>query len=58
VEMLGRALALRSVVPDLCDLKQFNKRTGARLRRFLLDEDEWDLLDQLFPLLDVCSHCL
>jgi hypothetical protein len=52
-EMLGRALGLRSVIPDLCDLKQFNKRTGARLHRFNLDMDEWELLEQLFPLLDV-----
>ena len=54
-EMLGRALILRPVISDLCMLKQFNKRGGARLRRFDLDDDEWLLLEQLNPLLDVCD---
>jgi hypothetical protein len=30
-EMLGCALTLHSVLPGLCDLKQFNKHGGVRL---------------------------
>ncbi len=52
-EVLERALDMREVLRDLCDMAQFNKKTGARLRRYLLDDDEWDLLEQLWRLLDV-----
>jgi hypothetical protein len=52
-EMLGRALTLQPVIPALCELTQFNKRDGVRLRRFRLEKDEWSLLRQLYPLLNV-----
>jgi hypothetical protein len=52
-EMLGHALTLCSVLPGLCDLKQFNKHGGVCLRRFMLEDQEWELLEQLYPLLDV-----
>lgn len=57
-EMLGRALVLRPIIGDLCDMAQFNKRDGVRLRRFILEDDEWQLLDQLYPLLDVSKSIL
>lgn len=51
--MLDRALVLKPVLPELCDLGQFNKRDGVRLRRFVLEDEEWTLLEQLSPLLEV-----
>jgi hypothetical protein len=53
--MIGRALILRLVLSDLCKLGKFNKRNGVRLRRFLIDDDEWTLLEELWPLLDVSN---
>ena len=55
-EMLGRALSLRSVLPDLCDMAQFNRRNSVRLRRYDLEDAEWDLLAKLYPLLKVRLH--
>jgi hypothetical protein len=52
--MIGRALALKPVLYDLCNQAQFNKREGVRLRRYIIQDDEWYLLEQLWPLLDVC----
>lgn len=52
-EMLGRALLLRKALTDLCDMNQFNKRGGVRLRRFTIDDEEWVLLTQLHSVLDV-----
>jgi hypothetical protein len=57
-EMLERALKLKDVVSDLCDQAQFNKRDGVRLRRFIIQDDEWLLLEQLKPLLGVCILAL
>lgn len=57
-EMLGRALLLHPVVGDLCDMAQFNKHDGVKLRRFILEDDEWLLLEQLYPLLDVSDIVL
>jgi hypothetical protein len=51
--MLGRALTLHSVLLGLCELKQFNKHGGVRLQRFMLEDQEWELPEQLYPLLDV-----
>jgi hypothetical protein len=53
-EMIGRALVLKPVLFELCDKGEFNKRDGARLRRFIIQDDEWCLLEELWPLLDVC----
>ncbi|KAL1937892.1 hypothetical protein VTO73DRAFT_12785 [Trametes versicolor] len=44
--------ALKDVLGDLCDMHQFNKKTGPRLRRFILVDSEWDTLDELLRLLD------
>jgi hypothetical protein len=52
-ETIGRALILQPVLSDLCDMSQFNKRDGVRLRRFIIADDEWGLLNELWPLLDV-----
>lgn len=52
-EVLERALEMREVLGDLCDMAQFNKRSGVRLRRFLLTDEEWEILSQLSRLLDV-----
>ncbi|KAL1949782.1 hypothetical protein VTO73DRAFT_8663 [Trametes versicolor] len=51
-EVLERALEMREALGDLCDMAQFNKKTGARLRRYLLTDEEWDILAQLSRLLD------
>ncbi|KAH9856051.1 hypothetical protein C2E23DRAFT_707219, partial [Lenzites betulinus] len=52
-EVIQRALDMKEVLGDLCDMHQFNKdKRGPRLRRFILNEDEWALLDDLFRLLD------
>ncbi|OJT02096.1 hypothetical protein TRAPUB_7442 [Trametes pubescens] len=50
-EVIERALAMRDVLGDLCDKVQFNRRDGARLRRFMLTDEDWKLLDQLHRLL-------
>jgi hypothetical protein len=51
--MLERALQLREALMLLVGMEQHNKPRGARLNRFKLSKQEWDLLSQLFPLLDV-----
>jgi hypothetical protein len=51
--MIGRALVLKPVLYDLCDQSQFNKRDGVRLRRFIIQDDEWSSLQELWPLLNV-----
>jgi hypothetical protein len=53
-EMLSRAKHLRPVLFALCDQAQFNKREGVRLRRFIIEDEEWEILEQLEPLLEVC----
>ncbi|OJT13582.1 hypothetical protein TRAPUB_9870 [Trametes pubescens] len=50
--VIERALELQEVLSDLCDMAQFNKPRGVRLRRFILIEEDWTLLDQLHRLLD------
>lgn len=52
-EVLKRALVMREVLAELCDKAQFNKRSGARLRRYLLADEEWEVLEHLWRLLDV-----
>ncbi|OJT11245.1 hypothetical protein TRAPUB_12245 [Trametes pubescens] len=51
-EVLKRAKQMKEVLGDLCDMHQFNKKTGPRLRRFILLDSEWDTLDELLRLLD------
>ena len=54
-EVLERALEMRSVLTELSDDPRFNKARdrGMRLRRFLLDDEEWTMVEQLHRLLDV-----
>ena len=51
--MLERALQLREALKLLTVMEQHNRSRGARLAWFKLSKDEWDLLAQLFPVLDV-----
>jgi hypothetical protein len=53
--MLERALQLREALQILVVEKEHNRPRGARLARFKLSKDEWDVLTQLFPVLDVRS---
>ncbi|RDX39814.1 hypothetical protein OH76DRAFT_1367189, partial [Lentinus brumalis] len=55
--VLERAKEMRAVLTEVCDMAQFNKGAnrkkgaGLHLRRFILDDLEWDILDQLLRLL-------
>lgn len=51
--MLERALELREALKLLVVMEEHNKPRGVRLSRFKLSKEEWDLLAQLFPILDV-----
>ena len=50
--LLERALQLQEAIMLLVGMEQHNKAQGARLNCFKLLKVEWDLLTQLFPLLD------
>jgi len=52
-ELLGRALQLREALNLLVISEQHNRPRSARLKRFQLSKQEWDLLNKLFPLLEV-----
>jgi hypothetical protein len=53
-EVIARALLLRKALSHLVTLEQHNKGTrGVRLNRFKLTKQEWELLAQLHPLLDI-----
>ena len=54
-DVLQRALEMRTVLTTLCKNPQFNKTKdrGMRLRRFLLDDEEWKVISELHSLLDV-----
>jgi hypothetical protein len=51
--MLERTLQLREALQVLVVEKEHNRPRGARLAQFKLSKDEWDVLTQLFPILDV-----
>ena len=56
--VLDRALEMKDILSGLCDKHEFNQPRGARLRRFILSDDEWTLLEELHFLLKVsCSCC-
>ena len=57
-QVLERALALKDILLELCDKHQFNGPKSARLRRFILSDEEWSLLEQLYQLLDVRARSL
>jgi hypothetical protein len=54
-ELLQRALELKDALKILVVKVHHNKPRGVRLARFSLSEDEWVLLKQLSPLLEVCG---
>lgn len=54
-EVLERALKMRAVLSDLCDMVQFNKPRGVRLRQFILGDEEWTILQQVHSMLDVST---
>lgn len=51
--VLDRVLELRPVLADLCDMHRFNGERSVRLRRYILSDAEWTVLEQLHRLLDV-----
>ena len=53
-ELLARAITLRRALNLLVGYEQHNKPRSARLQRFKLTAAEWELLEQLWLLLDVC----
>ena len=53
--VLERALDMQDIVSEVCDQAQFNRRDGVRLRRFILTEEEWSMLDDMYRLLDVSA---
>jgi hypothetical protein len=53
-ELIQRALELKEALKILVAKADYNKPRGVRLARFNLSMDEWRLLEQLSPLLDVC----
>jgi hypothetical protein len=52
-ELIGRAKDLCPALNLLINMEQHNQAHGVRLKRFQLSAREWDLLFQLYPLLDV-----
>ncbi|OJT15227.1 hypothetical protein TRAPUB_8205 [Trametes pubescens] len=50
-EVLAHALEMCDVLTELCDKTQFNCHDGVHLRRFMLDDNEWELLYELHRLL-------
>jgi hypothetical protein len=57
-ELVGRGLLLREAINLLVISEHHNRPRSARLKRFQLTKPEWDLLDKLFPLLEVCIRDL
>jgi len=55
-ELISCAKDLRLALNLLVNMEQHNKSCGVRLKRFQLSTQEWDLLLQLYPLLDVSRH--
>ena len=54
-EVFDRALDMRELLEALCNNPRFNKTKdrGLRLRRFLLSDEEWTIIEELHRLLDV-----
>jgi hypothetical protein len=51
--LLERALQLCEALNQLVVSEHHNRPRSAHLRRFQLSKNEWELLDRLFPLLEV-----
>ena len=56
--MVESALPLQQALNMLVLKTEYNKPKGVRLQRYQLSANEWDLLKQLHPLLDVCLSLL
>jgi hypothetical protein len=54
VLMLECALELREALNLLVVMEEHNEPSGLRLSQFKLLKEEWDLLAQLFSILNVC----
>jgi hypothetical protein len=52
-ELARSGLLLRPALDKLVVMAEHNRPGTARLRRFQMDSNEWAILDQLAPLLDV-----
>lgn len=52
-ELIQRALEIKGGLNILVVKAEHNRRRGVRLARFKLSPEEWMLLEQLSPLLDV-----
>ena len=52
-ETIIRALDLQRALDMVVELAKYNKPGQRKLWEFLLGEDEWEILRQLMPLLDV-----
>jgi hypothetical protein len=55
-ELIAQAIQLCKALSLLMIDKEHNKPCGIHLKQFQLSSKEWDLLEQLHPLLDVCNH--
>jgi hypothetical protein len=53
VELLECTLQLREAINLLVIAEHHNRPRSARLKHFQLTKPEWELLDKLFPLLEV-----
>lgn len=54
--MIGRAIDVKPVVNDVCDMTKFNSN-GMRLRSYSFSDKEWEILEQLYPILDLFVGC-
>ena len=57
-ELLEHALHLHKALTVLVGLEQHNKPHTAQLQRFKLMGPEWELLEQLWPLLNVYLYLI
>ena len=51
--LIQQSLDLKPVLKVLVIMKKYNKARGVRLMRFQLREDEWAILEEVAPLLNV-----
>ncbi|KAG6904706.1 hypothetical protein DXG01_007777 [Tephrocybe rancida] len=51
-KLIAHALKLHEAIKLLVIMQEYNKRTGVHLLRFQLSNEEWDILTQVYPLLD------
>lgn len=50
---IERALSLRLAIDSLVTMEEHNRTRSARLKRYHLSRQEWAILEQLWPLLQV-----